>query len=76
MTITGDFERLQYFNFNKFSENVKPFLVESVLIENTTFPCKTALSKANVKINRKRSSKWTYHKEQGFSPDYFIFLKI
>ena len=28
------------------------FLVESTKIENAHFPCKTAISKANVKTNR------------------------
>ena len=33
------------------------FLVESTKIENTTFPYKTALSEANSKTNRMRSTK-------------------
>ena len=45
------------------------FLVESTKIENATFLFKTALSGAN----RMRSRKWTYHKEQSFASNYFIF---
>ena len=39
------------------------FLVESIKIENVTFPYKTALSEANVKANRIWSTKRTYDKE-------------
>ena len=46
------------------------------MIENATYPYKIAPSKANVKTNRIRSTKWTYNKDQGFSSDYFISLKI
>ena len=60
MAITGNFERFLYFNFEtSFLKNTNPFqkleyrfLVESTKIENTIFPYKTALSEANVKINR------------------------
>ena len=60
MTITGNFERFLYFNFEtSFLKNTNPFqkleygfLVESTKIESTIFPYKTALSEANVKINR------------------------
>ena len=48
------------------------FLVKSTKIEHA-FPYKTAISKANVKKNRIVSSKWTYHKQQGFASSYFIF---
>ena len=51
-------------------------LVESTKIENATFPYRTALSEAYVKTNGMRSTKWTYHKEQSFASNYFIFLKI
>ena len=40
------------------------FLVESTKIDKASFPCKTALSKANVKINRMGSKEWTCHKER------------
>ena len=52
------------------------FLVEATMIENATFPYKTALSEANVKINRIGNTKWTYHKEPSFASDYFVFPKI
>ena len=52
------------------------FSVESIKIENESFPYKTAISEANVKTNRMVSIKWTYHKEQSFANNYFIFLKI
>ena len=46
------------------------FLVESTRIENVSF------SAANVKTNRMMSTKCTYHKEQSFASNYFIFMKI
>ena len=52
------------------------FLVESTKIDNATFPYKTALTEANVKINRMGSTKCTYHKERDFSGNYFLFFKI
>ena len=36
------------------------FLVESTEIENGIFPYKTALRKANIKINRMGSTKWNH----------------
>ena len=51
------------------------FLVETIKIENTLFPFKTALSEANVKTNRMATIKWTYHKEWGFASNYFIFFR-
>ena len=67
---------------NKFSEKWKYFsknwstLVETTMIENESFPCKTLMSEANVKANRMGSTKWTYHKERTFASSCFIFLKI
>ena len=59
MTITGNFERFQYFNFEinflktqTFKKLEYHFLVESTKIDNITFPYKTAQSEANVKTNR------------------------
>ena len=52
------------------------FSFENTGIENAAFPSKTVLSKANVKTNRIRSTKWTYEREMGFAPDYFIFSKV
>ena len=51
------------------------FPVETTKSENTSFPFKTALSEANVKINRMATTKWTYHKEWSFASNYFIFLE-
>ena len=52
------------------------FLVESTKIESASFPYQTGISEANVRTKRIVSKKWTYHKQQGFSRNYFIFLKI
>ena len=38
-------------NKNLFKKNEVPFLVESTKIKSAAFPCKTALSEANVKTN-------------------------
>ena len=51
------------------------FVVENTKIENASFPYKqTAISKASVKTNRMVSTKWTYHQEQRFASNYFIFF--
>ena len=80
MTITGNFECFQYFNFETtflkkenlfFKKLENSFVVESTTIESVTYPYKTALSKANVKTNRMGSAKWTYHKEHSFASIYF-----
>ena len=34
-----------------------------------------AIPEANVKTNRMVSRKWTYHKEQSFASNYFIFFE-
>ena len=52
------------------------FLVETIKIEETSFPFKTPLSEANVKTNRMVTTKWTDHKEWSFASNYFIFSKI
>ena len=69
--------------WNKFSEKQKLFkkleycfLVENTKIDNLTFPYKTALSEANVKINRLGSKKLTYHKDKSFASNHFPFSKI
>ena len=83
MTITGNFECFQYFDFEtNFLENENlffkklenSFVVESTTIERATYPYKTALSEANVKTNRMGSTKWTYLKEHSFARIYFIFF--
>ena len=48
-------------------------LVEGTSIESVSFLYKTAISEANVKINRMVRTKWTYRKEQSFANNYFIF---
>ena len=71
VTISGNFECFQYFAFEtNFPEN------ENLKIENTSFPYKTAISEANVKINRMVSGKLIYHKEWSFASDHFAFFKI
>ena len=50
------------------------FLIESTKIEIVIFSRKATLLKANVKINRTGTAKWTYHKGQSFVSNYFIFL--
>ena len=79
MTITGNFEQFQYFNFeiNKLFKKLEyRFLVESTKIDNITFPYKTVLSEANVKTNRTGSTKLTYHNEWSFASNHFPFSKI
>ena len=39
-----------------------------------TYPHKTTLSEANVKVNGMGRTKWTYHKACNFASIYFIFL--
>ena len=60
VTNSGNFERFQYFNFEKdflenenlFQKTGEPFLVESMKVENTSFPYKTAISEANVTVRQ------------------------
>ena len=73
MTISGNFERFQYFNFEKLKYR---FLDEKTKIEKVSFPYETAIPEANVKTNGMVSAKWTYHKERSFDSNYFTFLKI
>ena len=55
VTLSGNFERFQYFNFEKnFLKNANTFQktgTESTKTENATYLYQTALSEANVKIN-------------------------
>ena len=84
VTITENFKRFQYFNFetdfllngNLFQKTGVPFLVESTKIENASFPYKTAILEANVKTNKTVTTKWTSQKERSFASNYLIFLKI
>ena len=62
---------MQCFNFetsvlktkNFFQKLEDCFLVESNTTESATYPYKTTLSKANVKISGMGSTKWTCHKQ-------------
>ena len=73
--ITANFDRFQYFNFTTdlpyndffFKKLEHYYLLESTKIEKASFPCKTAMSEANVKTNRMGSTKWSYHKDQNFA---------
>ena len=49
------------------------FLVETTKIENISFPFKTALSEAHVKISRMATTKLAYHKEWSFASNCSIF---
>ena len=81
VTISGNFEWFQYLTLkqifwkkkNFFKKLEYRFLVESTKMENASFSYKTAISEANVETNRMVSAKWTYHKEQSFGSNYFIF---
>ena len=77
-TISGNFERSQYFNFYAdFLENGKLFqktVVPFFRIENASFPYNTAISEANIKTNRIVSKKRIYHKVQSFASNYFILF--
>ena len=81
VTVTGDFEHFQCFNFvTNFLKNTNSLqkklgywvLVESTNIENATFSYKTALSEANIKTYRMGSTKWIHHKEWCFASNYFF----
>ena len=84
MTISGNFERFQYLNFEKdFRENENllqktgvQFLDESTKIENALFPYKTAISEVSVKTNRMVSKEWTNHKERSFASNYFLLKTL
>ena len=85
VTITGNFECFQYFNFDTnflknenlfFKKLENSFVDNSTTIESVTYPYKTALSEANFKTNKMRSTKWTYYKERNFANIYFTFLEI
>ena len=43
VTISGNFERFQYFNFEENFLKKKTFLVESTKIQNTSFSYKTTV---------------------------------
>ena len=84
LTINGNFERFQYFNFetdflenkNIFQKAGVQFLVENTKIKNASFLYKTAMSKVSVKTNRMGSVKWTMKKNGVLSVTTFFFRKI
>ena len=51
------------------------FLVESIKIENKTFPYKTVLPESNVKTTRMGSTKLSYYKERNLGSIYFMFFE-
>ena len=51
------------------------FLVESIKIENKTFPYKTVLPESNVKTTRMGSTKLSYCKERNLGSIYFMFFE-
>ena len=77
MTISGNFEHFQYFNFEiDFLKKLEyRFLVERTQIEKASLPYKTAISEANVKTSRMVTTKWAYYWERIFASNYF-FLKV
>ena len=84
MIITRDFEYFLYFAFettflenrNFFQKTELPFSSwKKPRIKSTTFPCKTVLSKVNVKTNRMGSEKWTCQKERSFATKLHIFFE-
>ena len=83
MTISGNIESFQCFQFkidfleneNLFQETGEISLVESIKIENVSFPHKTDISEVNVKTNKMLSTKLTYHKERSFASNCFVFQK-
>ena len=71
MFLCGNLEILNVFNIltlkqifwetkTYFKKLEYAFLVESINIENASFPYKTDISAVNVKTNRMVSTKWTY----------------
>ena len=83
MTITGNFECSQYFIFEtKFLKNKNLFfkklgnsyVVNSTMIESVTYPYKTVLSGANVKINRVGSTKMDRSQRTQFFQYPFYFF--
>ena len=82
VTITGNFKRFQYFNFEKnfwkmeafFKKLEYSFLVESARIESACFHTKVTCQYPMLRqIER---TKWTYQKGRCFASNYFIFWKF
>ena len=81
MTINGNFERFQNFNFETdFLENESLFQkigvpLESLKSESTSFLNKAAISEANDKAIRMMGTKWTYHKKTEFCQQILYFFE-
>ena len=84
VTISGNFERVQWLNSktdfvenkNLFQKLENCFLVESTKIKNVSFQYKTATPEANVKTNRMVSTKWTITKNRVLPVTTLYFLKL
>ena len=65
-------------NFAKFLKTsfLKEHLWWLLLKIENTCPYKASLSEANVQTNSLVNAKWKYHKDQSFTSNYFISLKI
>ena len=71
-------------SFEKKLSKTKPFFkkleyclwVESFMIENVEFPYQTALSKTNIKTNRLKSAKWTWHLVFYFFENWILVYKL
>ena len=76
VTITGNFERFQYFNFRTdFLKNESLFQktgVQSFKYFDTKLPCQGPM----LRQNGMEGTKWTYQKERSFVSDNFIFFKF
>ena len=76
MTITRNFERFQYFNFetnflknkNLVQKTGKPlFLLKALRLKTQHFH-----TKLSCQTNRTRTTKWTFHKERRFASNCFF----
>ena len=84
VTINANFDCFLCFNFEIFFWKTETslkklkyrFWLEILRLTTQYFHTKTFLSEANVKLNRMRVTKWTYHKERSFTSNYFISLEI
>ena len=81
--IRNFFERFQYLTLkqifwkkeNFFIKLMEHLILKEIILKTQHFH-KKETSETNVKTNKIESTKWTYHKEQSFASNYFIFLKF
>ena len=81
--IRNFFERFQYLTLkqifwkkeNFFIKLMEHLILKEIRLKTQQFH-KKETSETNVKTNKIESTKWTYHKEQSFASNYFIFLKF